>query len=442
MPPTVTTGARGTRQTGSWVDNQRPQNPREGMFHLFPKGDVALTALLSKLKRKKPKDPVYSHFTKNLPEQGGLLNNDGIYTNAGLGTAYTAAVTAAGNTVYAKLSANLAGEFRVGHQVMLIDSDDYRQNTNASVSAVVHNADASYIACQIHSATTTTAAGGHELSTVDRILIIGSANVEGGTIPDPVNYSPVEITNQTQIFWTPYEVTRTQLQTELVTGDTKKEEMREKLELHGIEMEKTFFWGQFYTQTIGDKPKRFTMGIVPMIHSLASDRVYSYTHETASDYAGKNWETAGMKWIEAKFDEIAIYGPSHRHAWVGQGVISGLTALARANSTIKLETGQNKWGQRVTEWLTPSGLTVSMFTHPLFSINPAFRNTMVITPLENIEERPLQDTVKTVDKNLNDGGHGAVDGIKEGWLTETGLWYKFPYTFAVMYGVGLDNSQS
>lgn len=437
MPPTIIPAGRGIRHTRTWADKQRPQSPREGMFYLYPNGDARLTAILSGMKSEKPTDPRFSEFTKNLPSQTADIT--GVYTDQALSSAFSAGTHAAGTLLYFKMSSDHVKEFRAGHVGLVRVADAPAQDTHIDVVAAVENGDNSYVAGKllVNIADSTSAPNPANAS---RLLCIGNANREGSTMPDSVNYNPVEMWNYTQIFLTPYEVTGTQMATRLVTGDAYKEEKREKHELHAIEMEKAFFFGKRYITTENGKPKRYTMGIIPMVYEYAPTNVFNFTTETDAAFAGKKWEEAGMDWMEAVTEKIMRYGPSERTTFWGSGARLGLNTLARNWGSINIEPGQDSMGINIETWYGISGLNLHILTHPLFSYEESNRHTVVIVSMKNIVEKPLRQTRVLRDKNDTEGGLSFMDGKKEAWLTETGLMFRHPYTFAVLHGVGQDNT--
>src|SRR5215510_9420833 len=108
---------QGMRGTGNWATDERPLNWRQGILYLYPNGRAPLTGLLSKMGEETTTDPQFHWWTKNLAQQGGPMTE--LYTDAAMTAALAAGGSAAGTTLYAKVGATLASEFRVGHQVLL-----------------------------------------------------------------------------------------------------------------------------------------------------------------------------------------------------------------------------------------------------------------------------------------------------------------------------------
>jgi len=427
---TIIPASRGVRHTTTWEANNRPQNPREGLTYQYINGDLPLTAMLGMMKTKKPKDTRFSHYTKTFPCQIAAVTD--VYTDAGLSSAYAAGSNAIGLRLFVKVDNTQTDrstlEFRPNHVVMLRNSADPRDDTPCVVLSVSENGANSYIEVKTLKATTTTTT---DPAAANLIKVIGNAQEQGSTIPGIVNYNSTELYNYTQIFWTPYSVTRTQTQTEILTGDVLKEERREKSEIHGVEMEKAFWWGERYKETVDGKEKTYTQGIIPMILEYADAHVFDYRYDT--DFSGQTWEEGGLDWLTEKLEIVGRYGKPTRSAALGSVARMSFTKLGLANAYIYIEPDTAEYGLDIERWRSPNGMRLNLMTHPLFSQDTTDRSSMVLFDMANLQEMALQNTTVTKDTSTN------VDGIKEGYLTETGLEYSKPIEFAYFKGLGQDN---
>src|SRR5207302_416569 len=102
-------------------------------------------------------------------------------------------------------------------------------------------------------------------------------------------YSPTNPFNYTQIFRTPLYLTRTALKTRLRTGNAYQEAKREALELHAIEMEKAFIFGEQFTGTgTNGQPLKQTGGIISFLGADATfTNVWDFSSTT---FNTANWE--------------------------------------------------------------------------------------------------------------------------------------------------------
>jgi hypothetical protein len=422
--------AAGMRTTLGWAAGQMPNTVREGMLRIYPNGTVALTAWMSKMKRKKPVSFEWSHFLKGFPTQSTAIT--GLFD--AIGNAYVPGVYPVGTVIQVGASAAGAAEFRRGHTVLFRSATSHAAGVRGRVLSVVLNGALSRI---VISMTQATGILTNDPNACSRLSVYGNANREGGVMPESVNYNPIPFRNQVQIFRTSYKVTGTQLAIDPVTGNVYREEKKEKLEMHGVEMEKTAFHGHYYTEMDGDTEIRYTMGIIPMIEEYAPTNIFDY--RTDPDFAGQDWLTGGKTWLDRKFEIVQRYGPMRRNGFGGSGARLGLTVLAEAYGSYIFTPQTNKFGFSIEQWQTPNAMNIELYTHPLFSMDEFDRNSLVVFPLDNISECPLRDTHSIEDDIKKSHGAGRIDGIAEEWLTETGFDFKDPYTFAYFNGIGLDN---
>ena len=313
----------GMRGNGDWATDQRPKNWREKILQLYPNGDAPLTAILSMMSSQSTDDPEFNWWTKSLATQAADVTE--VYTNAAMSSAYTTGGVA-GDTVFVKVAEASAKEFRAGHQVLLINTSNYADNTNGKVLSVILNGASSQIAVKLLQADPTTTG----IADVDRILIIGNINSEGGVMPNAIAYDPTKHYNYTQIFRTPLSITRTARKTKLRTGDQYKEAKREALELHSIEMEKAFLFS-YRTEGTGSngKPERTTGGLIPAIVA-SSGNVSAFTSDT--DFTNSTWLENGEEWLDKwqgkpndKFKAVTQSG----NAGVPGGAFAGSTDRRR-----------------------------------------------------------------------------------------------------------------
>jgi hypothetical protein len=463
----------GTRGTGDWETDERPKNWRETILYLYPNGDMPLTGLLAKLKSEKTSDPEFNWWTKSLPDQAVTLDLDGtsagIFLNTDLGSThqysdtYTAGVAGAviSTTVYVKMPLANANEFRPGHLVVFRSSTYTFLDCVGKVTAVTKNGASSYLTVSLLEADdnggTTVNIGIDSAGLVgaDRLLIIGNVNEEGAPMPSPVSYYPTKYNNYTQIFRTPLSITRTARLTKLRTGDAYQRMKKEALEMHGVEMEKGFFFGIPTENTgTGGKPERTTGGLLYNIRTNAAANVDDYRRNAT--YTGKEWLDAGggEAWLDAYLEQVFRYGSGTKLAFCGSGALLGLNKLAKAAGHMNISVGQASWGIKIVEWITPFG-TIYLKLHPLFSHESSLRNSVVILEPENLNYRYVTDTTfygsssggngasgayGTYNSSTNTGRSGRLDGVDEEYLTECGLEFHHPSTMMFLSGVGSDNA--
>ena len=424
----------GMRGTGDWVDGQRPLNWREGILRMYPNGSAPLTAIMSKMSKEQVDDPEFNFWTKTLPQQGGAIT--GVYTNNTLATPYATGGNA-GDTLYIKMAAATESEFRIGHQVILRDTDDPTVDVNAKVTAVVSNAENSYVAVKLLEDDDNGVGGTHDLSDADHILIIGNINEEGAAMPSAIAYDPVKINQYTQIFRTPVDISRTARLTRLRTGKSYNEQKRDALELHSIELEKAFLFS-VQTEGVGDggKPERTAMGYVTALRTYAAANVshFPFAHSSST------WLDGGENWLDSMLELCFRNGDNEKLALCGSGAILGLKRLIANGVYYQWTPKTVSYGIKVVEWMTPFG-TVYLKTHPLMSHNATYRDSIIVLEPKRLKYRYITDTkFKKDDSEDKTTGHAGYDGTKEEYLTEAAPEIQFPTTGLFLTGVGTDGA--
>lgn len=433
MPNTV--GYFGMRGSGDWNADERPRNWREKILQLFPNGDTPLTGILSKTKSQTTDDPSFYWWEEPLAAQSGALS--GLYTDVALSTGYTTSDSlAVGATIYAKVPESVVNEVRIGHMVMLRYEGDTDRDKRAFVVNRAANGASSVLTLKMREADSASASN---LSTANKIMVIGNSNAEGATMPDGVQYDPTKFTNVTQIFRTPLRLTGTAIETNLRTTNGYKHQKAKCLQYHGIEMEKALLYNGDAYEGVGTngKPQRETAGLIKWIRDNAPDNVDNYV--TTSDLSTTTtWANGGKDWLDSKFEEIFKRGRGRKLGICGTGALTGINNLAQQYGSVQLQPAAKAYGLEVREWITPFG-KIDLMTHPLFSEVPGESNTILIVEPENIITRPLRnrDTRYKKDDRIDKGGAQGVDGIEEEYITELGWEFHHARTMGYLTGVGL-----
>ena len=427
----MTTGFYGMRGTGTWGPNEAPQNWRQGVLYEWPNGSAPLTAMLSMMSEKSTDDYRFHWWTKELAQQGGPVT--GVFTSNTLTGTYTAGSGVAGTVVYARMSDETASEIRFGHQVLLRSTTNMDADVNGKVLQVVRNGANSYAAVRLLEADDFTPA-----VAFNTIKIDGNINPQGGPMPPPISYGPVEIVNKTQIFRTPLSITETARNTLLRTENDYAMAKREALQYHSIEMENAFLWGVL-SEVIGDngQPETTTMGLISCIRTYAPQNIANFTIDPL--YNNDTWAQSGMEWLNKQLEIVFRRGADSKMVFAGSGAVLGLNALAINSGHINITPQTTVYGLQVMNWLTPFG-TIHIKTHPLLSFDPVTANTMIIFEPQHLLYRYLQN--RDTHFISDDGRHGMtrVDATNEEYLTECGLEFHFPKRMMLLNGVGLNNT--
>lgn len=441
----------GMRGTGDWATNERPENWRQKILELSPNGSTPLIGMTSMLKSEPIDDPKFHWWTRSLSTQGATVT--GVYIENTLTTKYvyathhsTSGIT--GSSLFVKLAEADAKMFREGHQVTLRDSDQYTVDVNAKVVGVTLNGASSFLSVRLLEADDNgSTPASYNLATVDRVLVTGNINSQGGVRPPSIHYDPTEVYNVSQIWRTSLDMTRTAMKTKLRTRDAYLDEKTQTLLYHGVEMEKNLIWG-IRTENTGanGKPEYTTMGLVEFIKTYASANVDDY--RTNTGYTGKSWLEKGDEWLDNVIKTVFSKVPDSPNGLGGEklvlcgaGALLGIQRLVKALGLYTLTANTTSYGIKVTTWETVFG-TLHFKVHPLFSWETTNDYSMLIIEPQYIIWRPLDDTFFKPDPSDRQGGGVGVDGKQEEFITEGGYEYHYPETMGYFNGVGCDNPLS
>lgn len=400
---------QGLRDTsGFTVAGQRPENWREGALLLFPNGMAPLTALTSVMRSESSDDPKFHWFEKVMSDQRIRMNED-------LDATETEITVVSG-----------ALEVRIGHillveftgELLRVTADN---PTDTSIATVVRGYGG-------------TSAGTVTIATQNPwLLVVGTAFEEGSSVPKGVSYDPTEQFNYTQIFRNTLEMTETARRTRLRTGDQVREAKRECLQYHTIEMERAFWFSVRASLTANGRPLKLTEGFFPFMTRRAASRVVTAP------------ATSGLDDLEGWMKDIFDYGSSEKVAFLGNRAAMIINRIVRLGSSVayQLNQGQKEFGMNVTRLVSPFGELV-LKTHPLFNriysnLAPAAApnytavdSWMAVIDMEEIRYRYLDGRDTKFD---GDQAAPGDDSMKSGYLSESGIEWRFPETHFVVKGL-------
>lgn len=369
----------GLKGDGNWSTDERPTNYRQYILLLNPNGMTPLTGFLSKLKQEVTDDPQFNIFEKGLPSQTALQSGG----------------CSSGATTIALQGTNANLVFKPGHAVLNL-------RTFEIIWVTVSN-----VANQL---TVVRGRGGSAAASMndgDTLFIIGSHHEEGASVPTSVLYDPTVITNYTQIFRNALFLTNTAQKTRLRTGDAMKESKRECLELHAIEMEKAFLFGDKQNQTgatLG-QPDRTTQGLYNRITTNIQDFSAGVDIDT--------WENF--------MESIFKYGSTEKLFLCGSRALNVLNKLGRAHYHVETTPKDETYGVQLLTFVTPYG-TLQLKTHPLMSASTTFASYAFVIDPAKVVYRFLTGRDTMYKENCQTPGD---DAMKNEFLTECGLETQF-----------------
>jgi hypothetical protein len=408
---------QGLRHVGNFTADERPKNWREGILRLYPNGKAPLTALTSAMKDRSVNDPEYNWFEKQLPAQ--RLKIGANLTDIATSLTITNDVTGDG-----KMFLTTAKQLKKGHLLRIEQtgeivrvSADPSSATSVSITRAFGETAAAAIA-------NIAGAGVNPYASV-----VGTAYEENSSAPTGINYNSGKQYNYTQIFRNTLEMSRTAQKTRLRTGDQVKEAKREALELHSIEMEKAFWFGERFEGTENGNPIRQTRGIQRWIAANAPANVIA-----------KAGAATDLDTLEGWMEQMFRYGSSEKMAFCGNAALLTIGKIVRKNSSWDLSPGE-EYKMKVSRLTTPFGELV-LKSHPLFnqmfggttggSAYYNYHHALMVLDMANISYVYLEGSDTKYEPKYEDNG---VDGMKSGYITEAGLEVHHPESHFIITGL-------
>ena len=404
----------GMRTTANFVTNQRPENWRETIALMYPNSSrvrqAPLTALTSVMKKRKVDDPVFHWWEKSLNNRRFLVT-----------AAMLAAAAGAADTVTVDVNYNAATGLKK-NDMLIVEATGEVMRVSADPSAtnaipVIRGASTGGAGLAMDPAVA---------GTNPYILVIGSAFEEGSDAPTGINFDPTERFNNTQIFRSTLEGTRTAMRTRLRTGDQVAEAKRECLEYFSIDLERAFWFGKKGSGTVNGKPWRSMGGIFQQIETVSSANII-----TADAAAGVD-----MDWLMRQMEVWFREGSSEKMFFTGSQGLLTLGEIVRKNSEMQIQSGIKEYGMEVTKITTPFGQLTGM-VHPLFSQQTGGTNggtafyshssTMAILDMDFVRYVYFDDI--DYQRDLTPVG---LDGQKSGYLAEVSIEVSFPATHFIV----------
>lgn len=400
---------------------RRPQNFREGILRLYPRGGqnkALLTALTAVMKSKSTNDPVYHWFTKQMQDRRLKLSAN-----------LAAGADTAGDTESVSIDSSFASAFGVKAGDVL-----YAEHTGEILRVMTTPTAAGTLSVQRGF----TQEAGSAVSLVDYdgagvnpyLKVIGSSFEEGSYAPDPVSFAMTELYNSLQIFRSTYGLTNTAAATHTRTGSEEAELKREALEIFGMDIEMALWFGRRSVSVLNGNPLRTTDGVLSFIP--AANRLVPEDGIITPDVFDA-WST-----------DIFRYGSEEKMVFAGNQLLTAISRMVRKSGDAKYElSGQvSEYGiGGIRKLTTPNG-TLVLKNHPLFSQMTggtnggseytSMANAGVVLDMSNLVYRYLDGRDIQFQPNLQAIGE---DSKKAGFIGELGLELHHPSTHFYIGGV-------
>lgn len=451
-------------------NTNRFKSARRKVFYDYPNGAAPLVGLTSMLKEERCSDPEFNWFEKRWV--GGLTSTSSGGTAPWYGSGATTdnswgTVERTTNPINItqgqKLTIRVADgtTLRVGNvirlkQVVVTAGGPYDIQFRIAAMTVATGTQY-YLDCYVLQtpASTPTLAN----NTTKEVLAIGSANSQGARSQGTVGYTlPVNPSNVTQIFRTPFTITRTAMKTSAKYDPTGvwKDRSKEASVTHMTEMEYAFFFGQRYADLTGvtdgasGQPVYYTAGIYQFLQSweaAGADATYvdfpDYRGASAAavtlltDSAKRIIAPTGGILTEKDYDNYlerafrtTMSSDNSKLVFCGNTFLNVINQMYKNKSTLDTNLPLTEtYGMDVVRHRCPFG-TIFYKTHPLFNLNANLLGSAVVMDVGNILYRYIDDTDLLENRQEND-----ADYRKDEWLTECGLEFRYPESFMWFDGV-------
>jgi hypothetical protein len=438
------------------IDDYWSQNTRRRVFYAYPNGTAPLTGLLSMMESEDTPIPEFGWNEERWQETAtttvnnptGGANKDGPFTAAGGTTSsgdangkFTVAQFGA-IRVYVASSAN----FQIDDSVKIFGIGTSATGPAATgaidVAGRVTSVGSGYLELAATTAWTN-ALNTTGSSSGKMLVLIGTAYAEAARSRTGGYVFPYEIKNNTQIFKTPYELSRTALKEPLrydKTGAYKDISKSNGIK-HLASIERAAFFGEkAYTTDVDPDtgqtvPRRFTGGLRWFLDQWELGTAYGTTNISAV----ADWRTASGKRVikcggttitKSDFNLLMsrLFERTNNSSW-DKLCLCGPEYLAKVADmferqiqfTSLRDEGFDGFNFKLVRHMSNSG-EVFYKQHPLFT-SPEMRASAFYIDLGYVGYRPLSDSDTDIQPMIQ---LPDADKRKDQWLTECGFEYRFP----------------
>lgn len=421
----------------------RSLKSRRKIFWQYPSGAAPLMGLLSYLPSEETDKVEYGQFERRFPTQKTTTVGTGTapFLN-GDGTAFADEATMTANTEYIVKVLD-SSQFKPTHVIELREII-INTSTSVSIKGTVTEIPSS---TQIKFRPYTTRAL-VENGTTDNfgksVVIIGTANAEGGRSGTGITVAPINPTNYTQIFRAAFAISRTALKGGLEydkSGPYKTLRFENGLR-YMMEMEKAFHFGQKHTVNVTDPdtgestPETKTGGVIYHLEQWeAADSVYrggtGAPAVTSNSDSDKRIIDCGGTLSRSDFDTYIarLFKKTNDKAYeklclCGGKFLETINKLYERQvvKNVNLFSDNDKAKFTVTSLETLRG-TVYFKVHPIYDNDTDLEDWGLFLDMGNLSYRPLSDSDTTFLKGRQETDR---DGRKDEWIGEAGLQCLFP----------------
>lgn len=368
------------RSTANVTGVRRVVDVRKKIDVLEPNA-APLTQLTRKIEKRVAINPEFKWM-----EEEALVKSDAVNYSTGYTSADTSVVVDNGN------------RFRSGDVVKAVATGEQMLVTGVSSNTLT-----------LSRGWGSTAAGALADNAV--LLIVGNANEEHAEKRSMKIGDQTPRTNYTQIFRTPFGISRTADNSEMYGGNDLAHQRMMQLIEHDKEIERAFWFGEPKEDLTGTNPRRATGG--------------------ADYWINTNATNMGQTMTEAEFEAFLRtgfrYGSKTKWLFASPIYLSAISFWAKDN--IQVTPKDKTFGIDVQQWLTPFGM-VNIVLNNLFAETTVYAGYAFLVDIEGIAYRYLTNSDTKLRTNIQ---NPSADGEEDEYLTECGLEFNNEKKSAVAY---------
>ena len=362
------TGARGTTLIGT---DQRIKNMDKVIRRLQPDAAPFTTFTMELSKRATP-DPRFQHLQDELEPRFDAIN-----AGAGYASGITSIVVD-------------NGAYFAQHDLVLVT----RTAELMRVTAVAGN-----------TLTVVRGVGSTAAAIVDNdeLSLVGSAQPEGDTSKPARSSNPTTLTNYTQIFRRPWELTGTAIATENTTNPHDWDYQAETVGIeHKRDIERALLFGKPSEDTSGSQPRRTTGGLIHWLMSNVTDAGGTFTEVEFNTAMRTGFRYGGKR-------KIAMASP------LATSVLNTYPA-----GKVQVSQSERVYGVDVTTFTSPFGALRLVTNWELEGSR--YGGYLVCFDKEQVAYRYLANQKANRDSKVHSNIQAPdADTRKDEWLTEAGL---------------------
>ena len=251
----------------------------------------------------------------------------------------------------------------------------------------------------------------------DELYLIGSAQPENDTSKPARADVPSKVTNYTQIFREPFEISGSlQASAFQVNPAEWPRQSRLKGREHLKDIELSLLFGKKSATTPGSTEDRTTGGVLSFITTNQSD--------------------AGGDLSEAEFNafmlQVMRFGSGSKLAMASGVGVSALNKFPASKQQTRND--ETTYGMNVTHYTSPFG-SLNLVYHRLLE-GTKYGGYIIVVDIDQVSYRPLgNDEVSRDTKVLPNRQPNDQDGTKSEYLTECGLEFGLQRTHGVLSGI-------